>query len=287
MKVSSQEPHEPWLSTQGQRVTAVEDLLIVTDRLDYSPLDQVLPLFDEQQFFLDELSRDKLSGASALEVGVGSGVLSIAVARAGARHVTALEINPRARRFAAFNIAQNHVAHKVTVLAGDARIYQPVDGRRFDYIFSNPPFMPTPPGVVCHLHSDAGVFGLDVLDALFQGLDAHLTEAGRAQIVTGAPGDADGPSLLVDLIQRRLRGAAKVIVSPLTVPFEACMGRLTAHPAAGSQVDALRRQAAHAGMTRFYLCVLHYDRTPGPLQVLPAGKAYDLNRLLPSTEAVG
>ena len=70
------------------------------DRLDYLAIDQVIPLFPEQQFFLDELQHEKIQEANVLEIGLGSGVLSIGAARAGAKHVTALEINPRAKNLA-------------------------------------------------------------------------------------------------------------------------------------------------------------------------------------------
>ena len=42
-----------------------------------------------------------MQGAQALEIGLGSGALSIGALKAGAKRVTALEINPRqgVRRF--------------------------------------------------------------------------------------------------------------------------------------------------------------------------------------------
>jgi len=266
------------------RVVQIGGLTIATDRLDYSQPDQVLPLFDEQRFFLDELPHAALGGAHALEIGVGSGVLSIAVARAGAARVTALDINPRAMRLAAINIDRNCVADRVELELGDPAIYRPVSGRRFDFVFSNPPFMPSPPGFLCHWHSDAGPLGLDFVDALLHGLDEHLTDGGRAQIVTAAPGGAEGPSHLLELIRRHWKGAARVVVSPLTVPFSQCMGRLSANPEAAAETDALRRYAARQGATHLYLCVVHCRRAPGSIDIVQSARRYNMDRLLPATE---
>lgn len=261
---------------KDKRLSTLRDLIIATDRLDYPYIDQVFPLFAEQEFFVDEMRTDKIRGASVLEIGLGSGVLSIAAARAGAKQVTALEINPRARNFAGFNIVLNQVADRISILTGDSQIYAPVCGRRFDYILSNPPFEPTPPGMEHFYHSAAGHYGMDFLDALFQGFDAHLSDKGHAQIVTGAHGDVRGPALLIDLIEQRLHGQTTVIVSPRAVTFDAIMDRMVAQkPAAAAQVDALRQRATRDGVTHMHLCVIHYEPGPKMLQVRTSNRPYD------------
>ena len=164
---------------QTKRMSLIHNYPVLTDKLDYRAIDQVFPLFAEQQFFLDELRHDKIKGAEVLEIGLGSGVLSIGAARAGANRVTALEINPRAKNFAGFNFVLNGVEDKVAILDGHADIWQPVQGRQFDYIMSNPPFEPTPPAMDYFYHSAAGPYGLDFLDKLFAGLDAHLADGGH------------------------------------------------------------------------------------------------------------
>jgi ribosomal protein L11 methyltransferase len=71
---------------------------------------------------------------SVLDVGTGSGVLSIAAAKCGA-DALAIEIDPRAAQIAAINAKQNHVAGKVRVIAGDGA--RCIAGRRFDLVFAN------------------------------------------------------------------------------------------------------------------------------------------------------
>ncbi|MDI1475036.1 50S ribosomal protein L11 methyltransferase [Polyangium sp. y55x31] len=268
-----------------KRVNRIDDLHVVTDRLDYPAIDQVFPLFAEQQFFLDELARDRIRGAEVLEIGLGSGVLSIGAARAGARRVTALEINPRAKIFAGFNAMMNGVADRIAIVDGDERLFLPVAGRRFDYVMSNPPFEPTPPGMQYFHHSAAGPYGLDFLEKLFVGLDAHLTDGGHAQIVTAAPGDAKTPTFLLDLVQKHLRGSTRIVQNPFTMTFDVIMDRLAGkNMGTVEQVDGLREMARRDGATHVHLCMIHYDLGPTCLKVEPSKKTYTDYWDLPAEE---
>ncbi len=55
-----------------------------------------------------------------LEIGTGSGILALMAARAGARHVYTIEINPVIARAAKINIAANGYADRITVIAANA-----------------------------------------------------------------------------------------------------------------------------------------------------------------------
>jgi ribosomal protein L11 methyltransferase len=59
-----------------------------------------------------------IPGARVLDVGAGSGILSIAAARLGASHVTAVELDPVAARVCEENVARNGVPDVVEVKAG-------------------------------------------------------------------------------------------------------------------------------------------------------------------------
>lgn len=74
-------------------------------------------------------------GMRVLDVGAGSGILSIAAARLGARHVEAVEIDPVAANVCQHNVQGNQVAGIVSVRAGtldDRTVAQ-----RFDLILAN------------------------------------------------------------------------------------------------------------------------------------------------------
>ncbi len=74
-------------------------------------------------------------GARVLDVGTGSGILSIAAARLGAREITALDIDPIAVETATRNVALAHVDHLVQVHRGSVEMAH--DGSPFDLICVN------------------------------------------------------------------------------------------------------------------------------------------------------
>ena len=78
---------------------------------------------------------------SLLDLGTGCGVVAVMAAAQFAEQVTATDLSGRAATFAQFNVWLNETP-KVEVLTGD--LFQPVSGRRFERILSNPPFYITP-----------------------------------------------------------------------------------------------------------------------------------------------
>lgn len=245
----------------GKRLGQVRDLWILTDPIDYPGVDQVFPMYPEQPFFLDEMDIAKLQGAHVLEIGLGSGVLSIGALKAGAKQVTALEINPRAKLFAGFNTLLNGINKGLQILDGNTdNIWAPVQGQRFDYIISNPPFMPTPPGFDHYFHSGGGgILGMDFLENIFRQLDEHLSAAGHAQFVTAAPGDDKLPTALLSLVDHYLSGCTRVKIDPLAISFEALNNHLPEHCPA-TAMEAANQQLQTQGITHQYLCVIHYAK---------------------------
>jgi predicted RNA methylase len=79
---------------------------------------------------------------ATLDLGTGSGILSLGASRFSDK-VVATDLNQRAVDCALFNARLNGVDN-IDVLAGDC--FEPVKGRRFDLILSNPPFFITPQG---------------------------------------------------------------------------------------------------------------------------------------------
>ena len=75
-----------------------------------------------------------------LEIGTGSGCIAIACAAAlPLARVDAVDLSPEALEVAERNVATHAVSSRVTLLQGD--IYEPVRGRRYDLIVSNPPYV--------------------------------------------------------------------------------------------------------------------------------------------------
>lgn len=83
----------------------------------------------------------ELSGRTALDVGCGSGLYTVALLSAGASRVTALDVNPASAAVTSQNVALNDLdLGKLACVTADLAQYEP--GQRFDLVITNPPHFP-------------------------------------------------------------------------------------------------------------------------------------------------
>jgi tRNA1(Val) A37 N6-methylase TrmN6 len=75
----------------------------------------------------------------ALELGTGSGIVSLLLSVKPVKRITAVEIQPGLADLARRNVALNGLEGRIEVVEADLRTYDP--GRAFDLIFSNPPYI--------------------------------------------------------------------------------------------------------------------------------------------------
>jgi release factor glutamine methyltransferase len=78
-------------------------------------------------------------GDTVLEIGCGSGVISITLAKKANAKVTAVDINPEACELTKENASANNA--RVEVLCGD--MFEPVKKKKYHMIVSNPPYIPS------------------------------------------------------------------------------------------------------------------------------------------------
>jgi methylase of polypeptide subunit release factors len=117
----------------------------------------------------------RLDGKTAFDVGTGTGVLAILLARRGAR-VVATDLEPRAVACARDNASSFDVADRVEVVLADL-----FPAGRADLVVCNPPWIPGS----AHTRLERAVFDPegDVLSRFLAGLGDHLAPSGEGWLV--------------------------------------------------------------------------------------------------------
>jgi release factor glutamine methyltransferase len=161
----------------------------------------LIPRPDSEVAVMECLALAKAQAAPRiLDIGAGSGNLAIAIAR---RHpgaqVTAVDISEDALAVARRNAEKHGVANRIAFLKGD--LFAPFTGSEpFDFIVSNPPYIPTPdlpglpPGVRDYeprLALDGGPDGYQVFQKLVAAARQYLREGGWLIVEIGAPQEAE------------------------------------------------------------------------------------------------
>lgn len=135
-----------------------------------------------QAHFAPWLMRDP---DSILDLCSGSGCIGIACAYACPEAMVDLaEIDAGAIEVINRNIARHHLEDRVRAVQGD--LYAALEGREYDLIVSNPPYVPTAEWQALapefrhepKLALEAGSDGMDLIERILVGAPAHLRERG-------------------------------------------------------------------------------------------------------------
>jgi hypothetical protein len=153
--------------------------------------DQVMFIGTDSRWLARGTIRQRVE--NALDLCTGSGIHAL-LAASHAKQVLAVDINPRAAQCTRFNALAAGTGN-VDVAVGD--LFQPAQGRCFDLITANPPFVPSPMNSLGF--RDGGASGEEVQRRIIAGLPQYLARGGIAQIITEL-GERDD-----DLLEDRLR----------------------------------------------------------------------------------
>lgn len=143
--------------------------------------------FISSERFAEFISRLDLTGKRVIDIGTGSGILALAAARAGARHVIATDINPNAALNSGDNARQNGLGGRVTAVCCDllsALAPRPM----FDVILSSPPKHAGEPRDLADRGWHAGPHYRDVA-ALFDQSRERLNPGGRLYVMVSSDSD--------------------------------------------------------------------------------------------------
>ncbi|GAB4003879.1 hypothetical protein GCM10028808_00380 [Spirosoma migulaei] len=134
-------------------------------------------LFFSTKFLLDYINSQVVSQASVLELGAGSGLLSIVLAKKGAL-VTASDISAIACKTVAYNATVNDVS--IEIIESD--VFDDFANQSFDLIVINPPYYPINPNTEAEKAWYCGV-DYDYFHKLFGQLAAFMAKDGFAVMV--------------------------------------------------------------------------------------------------------
>lgn len=254
-------------------------LPVVTDAFEYKGQDQVIPLQPEQIFFMDYLDSGDVRNSRFLEIGLGSGVLSIFSLLQGAKQGIGLDINPRAKVFTGFNALMNGVESSLEIRDGNREeVFAPVAGEQFDLIISNPPFEPTPPGMAYYFNSAAGIYGLSFVKTFLREVDKYLKEGGVFQMVTMAPGTEQEPFMLYDLVNKYLpECAVEIILDGQPIAYDDFVDRFVhIFKQDKTSISLMKQRAQQDGVTHLHMLVFKYRKgLNGQLVVRRTPKTYE------------
>lgn len=153
-------------------------------------------------------SLDVRPGERVLEVGCGSGVVSIHCASNGC-DVTSVDLNPFAVELTRSNFERNGLTADVR----ESDVYSSVEGR-FDTIVFNLPYLPTDDDIgIISKAWDGGEDGIGPLPELLEGAPEHLLPNGRVVVVVSSLMEKDA-------LDRTLSGLDVKVLGELPLFFE-------------------------------------------------------------------
>jgi SAM-dependent methyltransferase len=183
----------------------------------------------------EAVKRWTVAGKRALDVGTGTGVLGLLLARAGAR-VTATDLSPEAVACARENAQRLAVADRMEVVEADL-----FPEGRFDLVVCNPPWLPHE--AVTAL--DRAVYdpGGRFLARFLEGLAAHLAPGGEGWLILSDLAERLGLRG-EDELERQLEAAGLEVAGGIEAAPRHPRSRDAAdplHEARSKEVTALRR----------------------------------------------
>jgi release factor glutamine methyltransferase len=142
------------------------------------PVPGVFKPHSDSLMLAEQVRREPLVRGDVLDLCTGSGVLAVTAALCGAASVTAVDVSRRSLLAVALSAIRNGV-HIETVRGN---LFEPLAGRRFDLIVSNPPYLPSETDLLPSSGPsrawEGGTNGRLFIDPICAKVGDHLTPGG-------------------------------------------------------------------------------------------------------------
>ncbi len=169
----------------------------------------VYPPSDDSILLIESLNVKQ--GEKVLEVGCGSGIVSIHCALNGCT-VTSGDINPKAVDLTRRNFEANRLSSDVV----ETDVYSAIEGR-FDTIVFNLPYLPVDEEGLLAKAWSGGPDGLGPLPKLLEEAPEHLNKGGRVVVVVSSLMDGAALHELLDQYDYRVIGESRMFFEKLSV----------------------------------------------------------------------
>jgi release factor glutamine methyltransferase len=180
------------LRRQGTRLARIAGLRLTIRPTVYDPRYYRAPAY-----FAEFIGGLELSGKIVADLGTGSGLQALAAARAGARRVVAIDVNPNAALTAADNARANGFGNRVLALASN--LFTAIaPGPHFDVIVANLPFCAAEAWDLADRAWRAGAEYRDIA-SIFEQAHERLAPGGVVYLIMSSLSDL---AVLGDLIRR-------------------------------------------------------------------------------------
>lgn len=171
--------------------------------------DSVYPPSEDSELLVESL--DIRKGERVLEIGSGSGIVSLHCASNGA-DVTCVDINPYAVELTESNFRTNGL--KADIRQSD--LYSNVEGR-FDTIVFNLPYLPVDDEGMLAKAWSGGDDGIGPLPALLEGSKDHLLPDGRVVVVVSSLMDQERLSFVLSEYSVKELGSVRIFFETISV----------------------------------------------------------------------
>lgn len=192
--------------------------------------------------------------ARILDIGTGSGILSLMMAQRSAATIDAVEIDAVSARVAALNVAKSPWAERIHVIHTPFEQHVATTGNKYDVIISNPPFfrhsLRTADPVRCRARHDDELPACD----LMRGVKKLLAPGGRIYLVFPSDdlhywkAEAIQQELycrkITHVISRAGKQSFRILACFANEPVPFSENTLTIHDAGGSYTEEYRQLTA-------------------------------------------